>query len=326
MKQLSNKFLQILILSSIGFSCSITIPRAINENPIGNAVGKSTQTTYLGVFSVGDNASIEQAARNGNLKTISTVDYQITNFLGIVTNQTVIVTGSQTFEEPTVSATQETTTTQTIISESEKKDVIVSSKENSTVNTKSELPVSTTQNTIVSENKISETKKEVVVKKETTKPIQASANSFVEPDVKPQSLASAPAEYKISNKETKRIEIADEEVSPEKKDTNKRIKGFSIKSKSLSDFSKKIKETSSEYMQFGDLTPVDIKLNLSTLTFSCDFIQKTSGFIKLGLFYGPKSIGCESCESVIVNNPGSEVLAKSSNAIFVSQLIGVYSK
>ncbi len=326
MKQLSNKFLQILILSSIGFSCSITIPRAVNENPIGNAVGKSTQKTYLGVFSVGDNASIEQAARNGNLKTISTVDYQITNFLGIVTNQTVIVTGSQTLEEPKISVTQETTTTQTNISESEKKDVIVSSTENSTINTTSELPVSTVQNTIVSENKIPETKKEVVVKNETTKPIQTSANKFVESDAKPQSLASAPAENKISNKETKRIEIADEEVSPEKKDTNKRIKGFSIKSKSLSDFSKKIKEISSEYMQFGDLTPIDIKLNLSTLTFSCDFIQKTSGFIKLGLFYGPKSVGCESCESVIVNNPGSEVLAKSSNAIFVSQLIGVYSK
>jgi hypothetical protein len=79
-------------------------------------------------------------------------------------------------------------------------------------------------------------------------------------------------------------------------------------------------------MQFGDLTPIDIKLNLTTLTFSCNFIQKTSGLIKLGLFYGPKSLGCESCESVIINNPGSKVLAKSSNAIFVSQLIGVYSK
>ena len=326
MKQLSNKFLQILILSSIGFSCSITIPRAINENPIGNAVGKSTQTTYLGLFSVGDDASIEQAARNGNLKTISTVDYQITNLLGLISTQTVIVTGSQTLEEPTMSLTQETTTTQTTKVESEKKDLIVSSVENSTTNTTSELLVKTAQNSTVSENKIPETNKEVVVKNEVAKPIQASINKFVEPDVKAQNLASASAENKLSNRETKRIEISNEEVSLEKKDTNKRIKGFSIKSKSLSDFSKKIKETSSEYMQFGDLTPVDIKLNLSTLTFSCDFIQKTSGFIKMGLFYGPKSIGCESCESVIINNPGSEVLAKSSNAVFVSQLIGVYSK
>lgn len=277
------------------------------------------------MFSVGDDASIEQAARNGNLKTISTVDYQITNLLGLISTQTVIVTGSQTLEEPTMSLTQETTTTQTTKVESEKKDLIVSSVENSTTNTTSELPVKTAQNSTVSENKIPETNKEVVVKNEVAKPIQASINKFVEPDVKPQNLASA-AENKLSNRDAKRIEIANEEVSLENKDTNKRIKGFSIKSKSLSDFSKKIKETSSEYMQFGDLTPVDIKLNLSTLTFSCDFIQKTSGFIKMGLFYGPKSIGCESCESVIINNPGSEVLAKSSNAVFVSQLIGVYSK
>ncbi len=308
MKQLSNKFLQILILSSLGFSCSITFPRAINENPIGNTIGKSTQTTYLGIFSVGEDASIEQAARNGNLKTISTVDYQITNFLGLVSKQTVIVTGSQTLEEPAASSNPETSTTQASINESEKKDVIVSS----------------TQNSITPGNIVPETKKEIVVKNETTKPIQAPANTFVEPIVKPQNEVTA-SKNTISSKEAKRIEIANEEVSPENKDTNKRIEGFSIKAKSLSDFSKKIKETSSEYMQFGDLTPIDIKLNLTTLTFSCNFIQKTSGLIKLGLFYGPKSLGCESCESVIINNPGSKVLAKSSNAIFVSQLIGVYS-
>jgi hypothetical protein len=308
MKQLSNKFLQILILSSLGFSCSITIPRAINENPIGNTIGKSTQTTYLGIFSVGEDASIEQAARNGNLKTISTVDYQITNFLGLVSKQTVIVTGSQTLEEPAASSNPETSTTQASINESEKKDVIVSS----------------TQNSITPGNIVPETKKEIVVKNETTKPIQAPANTFVEPIVKPQNEVTA-SKNTISSKEAKRIEIANEDVSPENKDTNKRIEGFSIKAKSLSDFSKKIKETSSEYMQFGDLTPIDIKLNLTTLTFSCNFIQKTSGLIKLGLFYGPKSLGCESCESVIINNPGSKVLAKSSNAIFVSQLIGVYS-
>jgi hypothetical protein len=317
MKQLLNKFLPILILSSLGYSCSITIPRAINENPIGNTTGKATQTTYLGIFNVGEDASIERAARNGNLKTISTVDYQITNLLGIVTTQSVIVTGSQTLEEPTVSTNQETTTTQASLNESEKKDAITSSTENSTNNIKKELPIGATQNSIAAENIAPETKKEMVVKNKTTKPVQSTTNTIVEPIT---------SEKIISSKETKRIEIANEEVSPENQDTNKRIEGFSIKAKSLSDFSKKIKETSSEYMQFGDLTPIDIKLNLTTLTFSCNFIQKTSGLIKLGLFYGPKSLGCESCESVIINNPGSKVLAKSSNAIFVSQLIGVYSK
>jgi hypothetical protein len=296
-------------LSSIGFSCSITIPRAINENPIGNSVGKSNQTTYLGVFSVGDDASIEQAARNGNLKTISTVDYQITNLLGLISTQTVIVTGSQTLNEPEEVISPEVSSINQNVTQPEKK----------------ELPV---VNSLVPTNPVDivpEIKKEPTLVTETPKLNQTPISKLTDPIPSKKSEVIV-SENVISNKEVQGIENVEVEVSVENKDTNKRIKGFSVKAKTLSDLSKKIRETSIEYMQFGDLTPIEIKLNLSTLTFSCNFIQKTSGFIKMGLFYGPKSIGCESCESVIINNPGSEVLAKSSNAIFVSQLIGVYSR
>lgn len=311
MNRLTIKILRFALLSYVGFSCSITIPRAINENPIGNSVGKSTKTTYLGIFSVGEDASIEQAARNGSLKTISTVDYQITNFLGLVSNQTVIVTGSQTMPEPIAQNIEEEKITQTTVSEPEKKETVVNPS-----------PVANT----TTANVVTEIKKETVVKNESEKPKINAAVENKELASLPKLAEEVKPTNKVENRETKRVEVAEELISSENKDTNKRIKGFSIKAKSLSDFSKKIREESSEYMQYGDLTPINIKLNLTTLTFSCDFVQKTSGFIKMGLFYGPKSIGCESCENVIANNPGSEVLAKSANNIFVSQLIGVYSK
>lgn len=309
MKLLTNKLLQFALLSSIGFACSITIPRAINENPLGTSVGKSTQTTYLGIFSVGDDASIEQAARNGNLKTISTVDYQITNLLGLISTQTVIVTGSQTLNESVEVISPEVSLIKQNVTKPEKK----------------ELPVVNSQVPTNPVDIVPEIKKEPTLVAESPKPYPTPITKLTEPIASKKSEVIV-SENVVSNKEVQRIEIAEEEVSVENKDTNKRIKGFSVKAKTLSDLSKKIRETSSEYMQFGDLTPIEIKLNLSTLTFSCDFIQKTSGFIKIGLFYGPKSIGCESCENVIMNNPGSKVLSKSTNTLFVSQIIGIYSK
>lgn len=311
MNRLTIKILRFVLLSYLGFSCSITIPRAINENPLGTSVGKSTKTTYLGIFSVGEDASIEQAARNGSLKTISTVDYQITNFLGLVSNQTVIVTGSQTMPEPIVQHIDEEKIAQATVSEPEKKEIIVNPS-----------PAVNTTKT----NAVPETIKESVVKNDSEKPKINSAIENKEFTSAPKLAEEVKPSNKVENRETKRVEVAEELISSENKDTNKRIKGFSIKAKSLSDFSKKIREESSEYMQYGDLTPINVKLNLTTLTFSCDFVQKTSGLIKMGLFYGPKSIGCESCENVLANNPGSEVLAKSANNTFVSQLIGIYSK
>ncbi len=313
MKQLTKILLGFALLSYVGFSCSITIPRAINENPLGSSIGKSTRTTYLGIIQVGEDASIEQAAKNGNIKSISTVDYQVTDLLGLITTQTVIVTGSQ--EIPVAVAlekVEEQKPTPKIYNAEEKKEIEVKTQ---AVNTTPPAKVAP------------ETRTEVAAPtQEPAKSVAVQKNPPTESATKPVPSAEAPMLAKAERKEVKRVEIAEEEVSFENKDTNKRIKGFSIKSKTLSDFSKKIRETSSEYMQYGDLTPIDIQINISTLSFSCNFIQKTSGFIKMGLFYGPKSVGCESCESVINNNPGSKVLARSSNSVFVSQLIGVYSK
>jgi hypothetical protein len=49
----------------------------------------------LGIFSVGDDTSIELAAKNGSIKYITSVDYQYTDILGIIGTQTVIVSGTK---------------------------------------------------------------------------------------------------------------------------------------------------------------------------------------------------------------------------------------
>lgn len=104
---------------------------------------------------------------------------------------------------------------------------------------------------------------------------------------------------------------------------SKVIKGFTVKGKSISDLSQKIKQASGELMILSDLTPVNLNLDLKKLTFKCDFVANNSNISKIGLYFGPKSTGCESCVNVIINNPGSTVLLKGSNASFDFELIGI---
>jgi hypothetical protein len=55
-------------------------------------VGKATSTSILGLVATGD-ASIETAAKNGGIKTIKFVDYEVHNILGIYGQYTTIVYG-----------------------------------------------------------------------------------------------------------------------------------------------------------------------------------------------------------------------------------------
>jgi hypothetical protein len=109
----------------------------------------------------------------------------------------------------------------------------------------------------------------------------------------------------------------------ENKTSNRIIKGFTVKGTSISDLSQKIKQASSELMVLSDLTPVNLNLDLKKLTFKCDFVSNNSNMSKMGLYFGPKSTGCESCINVVINNPGSTVLLKGSNTIFDYELIGI---
>ncbi len=59
----------------------------------GGKVGESeTCTNILGLVATGD-CSIANAAKNGNIKEVSTVDWQGMNFLGIFSSGKTIVTG-----------------------------------------------------------------------------------------------------------------------------------------------------------------------------------------------------------------------------------------
>ena len=59
----------------------------------GSKVGESeTCTNILGLVATGD-CSISAAAKNGNIKNITTVDWKGTNFLGIYSSGKTIVTG-----------------------------------------------------------------------------------------------------------------------------------------------------------------------------------------------------------------------------------------
>lgn len=101
------------------------------------------------------------------------------------------------------------------------------------------------------------------------------------------------------------------------------IKGFTVKGTSISDLSLKIKQASSEMMILSDLTPVNLNLDLKRLTFKCDFVANNSNISKMGLYFGPKSTGCESCINVVISNPGSTVLLKGSNGVFDYEVIGI---
>ena len=76
-----------------GFS-SISAPMDVTfrSTEIGPKKGEATATTVLALFCFGD-ASIGQAARNGNISTIKHVDTRFLNVLGFYMTHTTIVYG-----------------------------------------------------------------------------------------------------------------------------------------------------------------------------------------------------------------------------------------
>lgn len=74
-------------------SCAMTVPVAATSNPIGSKVGTSTGSGFLGVLIFSPDTGIQQAAKNGGISKISTVDFKWTNMLGILQTYTCTVTG-----------------------------------------------------------------------------------------------------------------------------------------------------------------------------------------------------------------------------------------
>ncbi len=111
-----------------------------------------------------------------------------------------------------------------------------------------------------------------------------------------------------------------------KKDSKPKI---SVRGSDFASLSAKIKKQSEKILASNPyLYPVSIKLDLGSLTFSCKFEEQAapSNLIKLGLYYGPEDVGCESCSSVIDNNPGSIVLLNKNHGGFVTQIIGIHGE
>lgn len=75
-------------------SCALTLPVTATSNQVGDKVGMSKATGYLGVLWFEQDASIQKAAKNGGITTISTVDIKSTNVLGIIMTYETIVTGN----------------------------------------------------------------------------------------------------------------------------------------------------------------------------------------------------------------------------------------
>lgn len=83
-----------LILGATLASCSLTVPYAITDNPVGVKKGVS-ESFYIGVIELNGNFGIAEAAKKGKIKGgISTVDMKTTYYLsGLLWKRELIVTG-----------------------------------------------------------------------------------------------------------------------------------------------------------------------------------------------------------------------------------------
>jgi predicted small lipoprotein YifL len=81
------------LLLSLG-SCSVSGPLFITDNPGGksNKTGEASYKVTLGFMPFNADASIETAAKNGNITKVATVDTKITGGL-FSTTYTTVVTG-----------------------------------------------------------------------------------------------------------------------------------------------------------------------------------------------------------------------------------------
>ena len=78
-----------------GAFTSIEAPTSTDFNestPAGTAVGRSSAHSILGLVAWGD-ASIDAAARNGDLSAVNYVDYEYLSVLGLYTKYTTVAHG-----------------------------------------------------------------------------------------------------------------------------------------------------------------------------------------------------------------------------------------
>ncbi|MBL4709877.1 MAG: hypothetical protein JKY48_15705 [Flavobacteriales bacterium] len=94
MKKIRTILALAVVVASLS-SCTITMPYAVTEHPIGEKKGVSKTTVLFGVIQFNGNYGIAEAAKKGKIKgPISTVDLRTTSYLGaILFTKELLVTG-----------------------------------------------------------------------------------------------------------------------------------------------------------------------------------------------------------------------------------------
>ena len=94
MKKISAVITAVLAAFAIT-ACTSTRPVCATSNPVGSKVGTATAALLFSWIPIpfSQDTGIQKAAKNGNIKLISTVDTKTFTFLGIYTSVTTIVTG-----------------------------------------------------------------------------------------------------------------------------------------------------------------------------------------------------------------------------------------
>lgn len=316
--QLRSLFLGVIILYLLS-SCSITIPKMATEVPLGPSVGVSTCTCYFGVFCQDADISVRNAASNGNIVKISSIDIESnTIFLGIIKKYSTIVTG---YTKDQLSA------------EESKKDVLPlevqkqvsydsNSLKNSPIHSESVQKIEKLEvDKVVSAQEapapvvVDQTKK--ITAAERVKIAEEQLRSIEDKQNKNQNVVTK------SDNQTKNTKISNANNSVKEIDFLASTPQIRIKGSSLTDLSNKLKSISEGIMKNGDLYPIDIIFDSKRNTFSCNFINKKSSLIKLGIYFGPKNTGCESCDNVIIKNPGSEILMDEIIGNLIIQVIAI---
>ena len=130
------------------------------------------------------------------------------------------------------------------------------------------------------------------------------------------SLPQITCEGKIKPETTKKIEPDTTNILVPLKTIKLKVKG-----KNLSDLRITLDKQSKKMMKNINYKPQNAYLDILNFIFTCDLIPDSSAnFSKIGLFFGPKSVGyCESCSNVLTKNPGAtEFLTDEDNDLYYS--------
>ncbi len=152
----------------------------------------------------------------------------------------------------------------------------------------------------------------------------ASAETIVAPDTTVSTPAGVPAATQpaaVATPDISAVDTASVQAAPQSVDVK-----MSVSGSDLSSLSNRIKEESARILSNNPfLYPVGVRLNLASMSFSCRFEERSAptNLIKLGLYFGPENVGCESCEKVLQNNAGSVVLASQNHGGYDAQVIGI---